>query len=99
LLLAAQQQLARRNHAAFWNLFEAMGGENSMVSWVEESPPMANKDYTHVNSRGAHKIAGLLFDFLMQQYAHPGASPATPAANQTDSIAPRPISHDSAASR
>ncbi len=99
LLLTAQQQLARRNHAAFWNLFEAMGGENSMVSWVEESPPLANKDYTHVNSRGAHKIAGLLFNFLMQQYAHPGASPAAPAANQTDSIAPRPISHDSAASR
>jgi hypothetical protein len=99
LLLAAQQQMARRNHAAFWNLFEAMGGENSMVSWVEESPPLANKDYTHVNSRGAHKIAGLLFNFLMQQYAHPGASPATPAATQTDSIAPRPISHDSAASR
>jgi hypothetical protein len=84
-LLAAQQQLAQRNHAAFWNLFEAMGGENSMVSWVEESPALANKDYTHVNSRGAHKIAGLLFDFLMQQYANPTAAGAPKAPAPPDS--------------
>ena len=70
-LLVAQRQLAQANHAAFWNLFEAMGGENAMVSWVEESPALANKDYTHVNQRGAHRIAGLLFGYLMQQYAHP----------------------------
>ncbi|TVT38452.1 hypothetical protein FNT36_19880 [Hymenobacter setariae] len=87
-LLAAQQQLAQRNHAAFWNLFEAMGGENSMVSWVEESPALANKDYTHVNSRGAHKIAGLLFDFLMQQYAHPTPGPTTKPATRVDSSGP-----------
>lgn len=86
-LLAAQQQLAQRNHAAFWNLFEAMGGENSMVSWVEESPPLANKDYTHVNFRGAHKIAGLLFDFLMQQYAHPTPAGAPKSAPPADSSA------------
>jgi hypothetical protein len=91
LLLAAQQQLARRNHAAFWNLFEAMGGENSMVSWVEDSPALANKDYTHVNYRGAHKIAGLLFDFLMQQYAHltPTNAP-TPAAHPDTTSRPAP---------
>jgi len=87
-LLAAQRQLAQHNHAAFWNLFEAMGGENSMVSWVEDSPPLANKDYTHVNSRGAHKIAGLLFDYLMQEYAHPTPAAAdAPAATRPDSAA------------
>ena len=77
-LLAAQQQLAKRNHAAFWNLFEAMGGENSMVSWVEDSPPLANRDYTHVNARGARRIAGLLFDYLMAEYQHPGQPAPTP---------------------
>ncbi|WP_052732747.1 SGNH/GDSL hydrolase family protein [Hymenobacter terrenus] len=76
LLLAAQQRLARRNHAAFWNLFQAMGGENTMTSWVEASPPLANKDYTHVNSRGAQKIANLLYAYLMGEYAHPGGTPA-----------------------
>ena len=87
-LLAAQQQLAKRNHAAFWNLFEAMGGENSMVSWVEDSPPLANRDYTHVNPRGAHRIAGLLFDYLMGEYQHPGR-PA-PAGPTPDSAARPP---------
>jgi len=93
-LLAAQRQLAVRNHAAFWNLYEAMGGENSMVRWVEDSPALANKDYTHVNGRGAHKIAGLLFSYLMQEYAQPSGTPA-PAAVRADSAAPRPA-HDSA---
>jgi hypothetical protein len=92
-LLAAQRQLAQRNHAAFWNLYEAMGGENSMVSWVEDSPPLANKDYTHVNGRGAHKIAGLLFGYLMQEYTRP-APAAKEAATRPDSAA-RPA-HDSA---
>ena len=78
-LLKAQRQLAERNHAAFWNLFEAMGGENSMVRWVEDAPVMANKDYTHVNYRGGRKIAGLLFDYLMSEYQKAGTKPAEPA--------------------
>jgi len=87
LLLAAQQRLARRNHAAFWNLFEAMGGENSMTSWVDGSPPLANKDYTHVNFRGAHRIADLLFTYLMGEYAHPTAAPAPEVPAHRDSAA------------
>lgn len=84
-LVAAQQRLARRNHAAFWNLFEAMGGDNSMVSWVEDKPALANHDYTHVNNRGAHKIAELLHAYLMEQYAHPTATRAQPTPTRPDS--------------
>lgn len=84
-LVAAQQRLASRNHAAFWNLFEAMGGENSMVGWVENKPALANHDYTHVNSRGARKIADLLYAYLMEQYAHPTAARAQSAATRPDS--------------
>ena len=90
-LLAAQHRLAERTHAAFWNLFEAMGGENSMVSWVENSPPLANKDYTHVNYRGGRKIAGLLFDYLLAEYKQaelaPSPTPKVPAAPRPDSAA------------
>ncbi|MFD1872086.1 hypothetical protein [Hymenobacter bucti] len=94
-LLAAQQRLAQRNHTAFWNLFEAMGGENSMVGWVEESPALANKDYTHVNYRGAHKIAGLLFGFLMQQYAQPASTDASKPAARPDSSGHQPAASPS----
>jgi len=82
-LLAAQHRIAERNHVAFWNLFEAMGGENSMVRWVEDAPVMANKDYTHVNARGARKMAGLLFQFLMQEYQK---APASPQATNADTL-------------
>ncbi|MFD2720433.1 hypothetical protein ACFST9_17035 [Hymenobacter monticola] len=76
VLLAAQQRLARRNHVAFWNLFAAMGGQNSMTSWVEQSPPLARNDYTHINSLGGQRMARLLYTYLMGEYAHPSAAPA-----------------------
>ena len=72
LLLAAQQRVARRTHAAFWNLFAAMGGENSMTRWVEQSPPLAHKDYTHINALGGRHLAQLLYAYLVG-----GGAPAT----------------------
>ena len=102
-LVAAQQRIASRNHAAFWNLFEAMGGENTMVSWVEDKPALANHDYTHVNFRGAHKIAELLYTYLMEQYAHPtptraqpSAAPAGPDSSTRAQARPAPTAPDSA---
>lgn len=82
LLVTAQQRLARRTHAAFWNLFAAMGGENTMTSWAEQSPPLARKDYMHLTSLGGKKIAGLLYAYLMSEYAQP-----TPTTPQPDSSA------------
>jgi lysophospholipase L1-like esterase len=88
LLLAAQQRLARRNHAAFWNLFAAMGGQNSMTSWVEQTPPLARNDYMHINSLGGQRMARLLYTYLMGEYAHQGTAPAASApAARPDSAA------------
>ena len=56
-LLETQREIASENKLAFWNLYDAMGGENSMVKFVDEQPPLANRDYTHLNFRGARKIA------------------------------------------
>jgi len=105
-LLKSQRQLAERNQAAFWNLYDAMGGENSMVRWVEDTPPLANKDYTHVNYRGGRKVANLLYNYLMAEYNHPGAAAAEPVASATptkaDSAvrpAPRPALRPDSANR
>lgn len=65
-LVRYQQHLAAEEGVAFWNLFEAMGGEGSMARMVEADPPMANHDYTHINFRGGKRIAGLLFEALME---------------------------------
>lgn len=65
-LVRYQQHLAAEEGVAFWNLFEAMGGEGSMARMVEADPPMANHDYTHINFRGGKRIAELLFEALME---------------------------------
>jgi lysophospholipase L1-like esterase len=68
-LVKIQERIARKEQVAFWNLYQAMGGYNSMVKWVEEKPVKAHTDYTHVNGAGAQKIATLLFDYLEAEFA------------------------------
>jgi lysophospholipase L1-like esterase len=56
LLIQAQEKIAYDNKLLFWNLFEAMGGENSMALFANSKPALANKDYTHLNFAGGRKI-------------------------------------------
>jgi lysophospholipase L1-like esterase len=60
LLIQAQEKIAYDNKLLFWNLFEAMGGENSMALFANSKPALANKDYTHLNFAGGRKV-GLSF--------------------------------------
>lgn len=64
-LIRYQQNIAAENGIAFWNMFEAMGGDGSMVKLVHAKPPMANYDYTHINFRGGKHLAGLLYETLL----------------------------------
>lgn len=63
-----QQRVAEKNQVAFFSLFDAMGGVNSMKTWVEASPRLAGEDYTHPNSAGAGRVASLIFQYLMTGY-------------------------------
>lgn len=67
-LVKEQHDLARTHGTAYWNLFAAMGGENSMTRWVEGSPVLANKDYTHFNRKGAARVGALLYKAMMDEY-------------------------------
>lgn len=64
-LVATQNKIARTNKVAFWNLYEAMGGENTITKWVEGDTVFAAKDYIHMNVKGAKKVGDLFFDKLM----------------------------------
>lgn len=68
-LVDAQKRMAHRNKLAFWSLYDAMGGNGSMIKWVEGDTVYANKDYTHFNFRGAHRVGKLLFNKLMSEYS------------------------------
>lgn len=63
--LLTQRQIARQTGIPFWNMFGAMGGENSIVKYVENG--WASKDYTHLNFRGGREIARKLMDALMTE--------------------------------
>ena len=56
-MVETQREIARESGVAFWDTFRAMGGRNSMARFVHHSPPLANKDYTHINYAGGKKLA------------------------------------------
>jgi len=65
-LVAYQQIMASDHGVAFFSLFEAMGGRDSMKELVEQG--MANKDYTHINFKGGRHLARFLYDAIMAGY-------------------------------
>ena len=64
----ALKQTALDNGAAYWDMFNVMGGENSMIAWVKHSPPWAGGDYIHFTEAGAEKIATTLSDAFFVHY-------------------------------
>jgi lysophospholipase L1-like esterase len=64
----ALKQAAFENNAAFWDMYEAMGGKNTMLEWAASDPPLAAKDYIHFSPEGAKKIATLFYDALLKDY-------------------------------
>ena len=50
-----REEVMRRG-AGYWDLYDIMGGEGSMVQWVEAEEPLAVKDYIHFTPKGAKKV-------------------------------------------
>lgn len=64
-LIRYQESIAAESGIAFWNMFDAMGGEGSIATMVHDKPSKANYDYTHINFRGGKYLAGLLYETLI----------------------------------
>jgi hypothetical protein len=67
LMVETQRKIAQQSKIAFWDLYTAMGGENSMINLVDSKPALANKDYTHLNKSGGKKIAGIFVQTLLYE--------------------------------
>lgn len=65
MMIDAQREIARQAGVAFWDMYAAMGGENSMVKYATSRPPLAAKDYTHLTFKGGKKLAGRLVKSLL----------------------------------
>ena len=61
-LVQAQRHVARETGVAFWNTFEAMGGEGSMAKWMKSG--LGGGDFTHPSPQGAEIIGDLFFKAL-----------------------------------
>jgi lysophospholipase L1-like esterase len=65
LIRDAMQEAALESGCCFWDLYEAMGGENSMAAWVKMG--LAQKDYTHFSFKGARYVGEMLFNAIYQE--------------------------------
>jgi len=62
----AIKKAAFTNQCAFFDVYQSMGGKNSMVSWVEAG--IAAKDYIHFMPNGARKVGSMVYASLIQDY-------------------------------
>jgi len=61
----AQRKAAFRAGCAFWDVFKAMGGRNSMAAWVAHNPELGTPDYIHFTPAGANLIAEMFYRALL----------------------------------
>lgn len=66
--IEAMREAANEKGAAFWDMYQVMGGKNSMIAWVDNNPAWAAPDYIHFTPKGAEKIAKLFYESLMIYY-------------------------------
>lgn len=68
-LVEALRITANEHGAAFWSIYHAMGGKNSMPAWVNDG--LAGPDYIHFTQRGADIMGDRFakaFDNMYQLY-------------------------------
>ena len=64
-LVEIQRQIAAEMGCAFFNTFQAMGGEGTMARWYENQPRLVSADFTHPLPAGAKKV-GVLLDQALE---------------------------------
>lgn len=64
----ALRDAALSTNCLFWDMYEVMGGKNSMPTWVNATPPLAATDYIHFSPLGARKIGEEFYANLINMY-------------------------------
>ncbi|HYL74208.1 MAG TPA: GDSL-type esterase/lipase family protein [Bryobacteraceae bacterium] len=67
-LVEIQRRIAAETNCAFFNTFQAMGGEGTMGRWYDSQPRLVSADFMHPLPAGAKKVGVLLFDALEAGY-------------------------------
>jgi lysophospholipase L1-like esterase len=94
-IVTIQRQVAGEMHCAFFDTYDAMGGDGTMSRWYAASPRLVTADLLHPTPQGATIVAGLFVEQLglgynrwKMQHGIPLAAAPTQIAARTD--APKP---------
>jgi alginate O-acetyltransferase complex protein AlgI len=63
-IIEAQEKATAGNEAIFWNAWDIMGGDESIIRWAEMKPPLAQKDLVHLTYDGADTLSRKMIDSL-----------------------------------
>lgn len=55
-------KMAAEEEIGYWSMYQAMGGKDSMVRWVEVG--LAGNDYVHFTRAGANKVGRMLGEWI-----------------------------------
>lgn len=67
-VVAIQAKVAAETKVAFFNTFEAMGGEGTMGRWYLAEPRMVGADLIHPMPSGAKQVGGYFFKAVLDAY-------------------------------
>jgi lysophospholipase L1-like esterase len=91
-IVAIQRQVAAETHCAFFDTYDAMGGDGTMARWYGASPRLVTADLLHPTPQGATIVAGLFLEQMALGYNRwkmqhgislPVENPATPVKADT----------------
>lgn len=64
------RHMCTASDVAFWDMYTAMGGWNSMLAWVHASPQLAGPDYVHFTPLGAERVGRILTNAISSVYEY-----------------------------
>jgi lysophospholipase L1-like esterase len=67
-LVDIESKVAAETGVAFFNTFQAMGGEGTMAKWYNGEPRLVGADFIHPMPMGARIVGELLYNALQEGY-------------------------------
>lgn len=90
LIVEAQRRAAFDSGCAFYDTWQAMGGENAMRQWSKARPRLAMGDLRHATPAGYEIIGNMFYKALLAGFADylskgPSEAPASSRAGEAES--------------
>ena len=68
VVVDALKNAAISTGSGYWDMYQAMGGHNSMPSWVNAKPELAAPDYVHFTTRGSKLVSNMFYNAFILEY-------------------------------